>query len=54
VSHATPALALQVIGPDKHGIKTVIEFKIKEDGTKARSRPAAPSLLLTLLLLARR
>jgi hypothetical protein len=27
----------QVIGPDKHGIKTVIEYKVKEDGTKARA-----------------
>jgi hypothetical protein len=30
------ACAPQVIGPDKHGIKTIIEFKVKEDGTKAR------------------
>ena len=30
------AARAQVIGPDKHGIKTVIEYKIKEDGTKAR------------------
>jgi hypothetical protein len=29
-------LRAQVIGPDKHGIKTIIEFKVKEDGTKAR------------------
>jgi translation initiation factor 3 subunit G len=32
-----PAYACRkVIGPDKHGIKTIIEFKVKEDGTKAR------------------
>jgi hypothetical protein len=30
------ALLAQVIGPDKHGIKTVIEFKVKEDGSKVR------------------
>ena len=30
---------VQVIGPDKHGIKTIIEFKVMEDCTKAR--PAA-------------
>jgi hypothetical protein len=33
---ATAVLRAQVIGPDKHGIKTIIEFKVKEDGTKAR------------------
>ena len=26
----------QVIGPDKNGIKKVIEYKIKEDGTKVK------------------
>jgi hypothetical protein len=31
----------QVIGPDKHGIKTIIEFKVKEDGSKARSSTRA-------------
>jgi hypothetical protein len=32
-----PPPPAQVIGPDKHGIKTVIEYKVKEDGTKARA-----------------
>jgi hypothetical protein len=45
------ACAPQVIGPDKHGIKTIIEFKVKEDGTKARRvrcvRAAVPRLLST-------
>jgi hypothetical protein len=38
------ALLAQVIGPDKHGIKTVIEFKVKEDGTKVREASACRAL----------
>ena len=34
-----------MIGPDKHGIKTVIEYKVKEDGTKARAR-RSPGVVL--------
>ena len=32
------ALLSQVIGPDAHGIKTVIEIRKKEDGTKVTSK----------------
>ena len=38
--NANTSAATQVIGPDKHGIKTIIEFKVKEDGSKARLRVA--------------
>ena len=39
----TASLA-QVIGPDKHGIKTVIEFKVKEDGSKVREASGCRAL----------
>lgn len=42
---------MQVIGPDKHGIKTVIEYKIKEDGSKARRSLGGSHMLPVLTTL---
>ena len=33
-----PATDAQVFGPDSNGIKTVIDYRIKEDGSKVRFR----------------
>ena len=47
-------LSVQVIGPDKHGIKTVIEYKIKEDGSKARRSLGGSHMLPVLTTLSSR
>jgi len=31
-----------VIGPDAQGIKTTIDYRVKEDGTKVRRGPTRP------------
>jgi hypothetical protein len=44
LSPPKPAPAPQITGPDANGVKTVVEYRQKEDGSKVRVRPRASSL----------